>query len=163
MKKKTTARSIMTDSIVSVSPESPLADVLRLFVEEGIHGAPVVDDAGRFVGVISTTDLLRAEQEEQESVLEAHDYLQDLIEFSLPSGLTGGSIDFQDRLAQRTVAEVMTTSFASVPADAPLEAVAGCLRENRIHRVWVVDEDRVCGVVSTLDLMPIVEQLAGAG
>jgi len=160
--RKTTARSIMTDSIVSVSPESPLADVLRLFVEEGIHGAPVVDDDGRFVGVMSTTDLLRAEHEDQGSVLSTVDHLQDLVEFSLPDGLSGGSGDFQDRLAQRTVAEVMTTSFASVPADAPIEAVARCLRENAIHRVWVVDGDRVCGVVSTLDLMPIVEELAGA-
>ena len=40
-----TARSVMTDSVVSVSTETSLQNVLRLFVEEGIHGVPVVDDA----------------------------------------------------------------------------------------------------------------------
>ncbi len=158
-----TARNIMTDSVVSVSPESSLADVLQLFVEEGIHGAPVVDDEGRFVGVISTSDLLRAEYEERDTILVESDPLQDLIEFSLPSGLSGGSLDFQDRLARRTVSAVMTQSFASVSSDAPVDVVARCLRENRIHRVWVVEGDRVCGVISTLDLMPVIEKLAAAG
>jgi CBS domain-containing protein len=46
-----TARSVMTDSVVSVGSEASLSQVLRLFVEEGIHGAPVVDDDGHLQGV----------------------------------------------------------------------------------------------------------------
>ncbi len=159
----TTAASVMTDSVVSVSPESSLLDVLRLFVEENIHGAPVVDDAEEFVGVISTSDLLRAQEEERDTASVTSDYLRDLLEFSAPDW-SGDLTDFQDRLAQRTVAEVMTKGFVSVPPDAPVADVARCLRENQIHRVWVLeDAGRLCGVVSALDLMPLIEQGGDTG
>jgi len=157
-----TARSVMTDSVVSVSPESSLLDLLRLFVEEDIHGVPVVDDGGEFVGVISTSDLLRAEEDEQDTASSQTDYLRGLLEFSLPDW-AGDLVDFQNRLAQRTVAEVMTKAFASVPQDASVADVARCLRENQIHRVWVVDAGRVCGVISTLDLMPVIERGSKTG
>ena len=154
---KITARSVMTDSVVSVSPESSLLDLLRLFVEEEIHGPPVVDDGGPFVGVISSSDLLRAQADEQNTASIETDYLRGILEFSMPDW-TADLTDFQNQLAQRTVAEVMTKTFASVPHDAPVAEVARGLRENQIHRIWVGDEGRVCGVVSALDLMPVIER-----
>jgi CBS domain-containing protein len=157
-----TARSVMTDSVVSVSPEASLLDVLRLFVEEDIHGAPVIGEDGELAGVISTSDLLRAEEDEHDTASAAADYLRDLLEFSVPDS-SGALTDFQDRLAQRIVADVMTTSFASVSSDAPVAQVARCLRENRIHRVWVVDQGRLGGVVSALDLMAVVERAGAEG
>ena len=57
------ARNIMQSQVVSVSPDDPLPSVQRLFFEEEIHGAPVVDDQGRVVGLISTIDLLHAAAE----------------------------------------------------------------------------------------------------
>lgn len=155
----TTVRSVMTDSVVSVSPEASLLDVLRLFVEENIHGAPVIDEDGRLQGVITTSDLLRAQEEEHDTASATSNYFRDLLEFSAPDW-TGDLIDFQDRLAQRSVAEVMTEHFVSVPPDAPVADAARCLRENQIHRVWVDDAGRLCGVVSALDLMPVIEDAA---
>lgn len=152
----TTARSVMTDSVVSVSPEASLLDVLRLFVEEDIHGAPVIAEDGGLVGVISTSDLLRAQEDEHDAGWATSDYLRGLLEFSAPDW-SGDTADFQDRLAQRTVADVMTEDFVAVDPDAPVSEVARCLRENRIHRVWVVEKGRLCGVVSTLDLMAVIE------
>ena len=152
----TTARDVMTDSVISVSPETPLADVLRLFVESNVHGAPVVSDTGDLEGVVTTTDLLRAQEDERDTALSTSDYLRDLLEFSAPDW-EGDVDDFQNRLAQRTVAEVMTRGALSVPADAPVGEVARCLRENQVHRVWVLDKGELCGVVSALDLMPVVE------
>src|SRR5512139_319782 len=84
MEPLTTARSVMTDSVVTVSPEMSLLDVMRLFVEEDIHAAPVVGDDGELVGVISTSDLLRAQEEEHDTASTATDYLRGLLEFSLP-------------------------------------------------------------------------------
>lgn len=157
MEPLTTARSVMTDSVVTVSPEMSLLDVMRLFVEEDIHAAPVVGDDGELVGVISTSDLLRAQEEEHDTASTATDYLRGLLEFSLPDWAEDLE-DFQDRLRQRTVAEVMSRSYASVPIDAPVALVARRMRENRIHRVWVEQGGRLCGVVSALDLMPVIER-----
>lgn len=154
-----TAESVMTKSIVTVSPDSPILGVLQLFVEEEIHGAPVVDDIGDLVGVVTTSNLLRAENDERDTIAADTDYLRPLLEFSSPDGASALE-DFQDRLTQRTVGEIMTRGAVSVPKDAPLGEVARSLRKNRIHRVWVEDEGRLVGVVSTLDLMPFVEQVS---
>lgn len=153
----TTAESVMTGSVVSVGPEASLLDVLRIFVEEEIHGAPVLDDEGQIVGVITTSDLLRAQEQERDAAWASSDYLREMIEFSAPDW-SGDLTDFQDRLAQRTVADVMTKSFVSVQRDAPVADIARRLREHRIHRVWVEDQGRLCGVVSALDLMPLIER-----
>ncbi len=61
------ARDLMETHVVTVGPDDPLDSVRRLFFDEGIHGAPVVDEEHRVVGVISTTDLLRAAYEKLDS------------------------------------------------------------------------------------------------
>jgi len=160
--KLTTARDVMTDWVVSVGPNSSLREVLHLFVSENIHGAPVVDDEGQLAGVITTSDLLRAQEDERDTALATIDYLRDVLEFSSPAW-SGDVTDLQDRLGVRSVADVMTKSVVSVPTDASVADVACCLRENQIHRVWVKDEGRLCGVVSTLDLMKVIEQESGPG
>lgn len=151
------AQDVMTKSVISVDPEASLLSVLRLFVEEDIHGAPVVDGEGRIVGSVTTSDLLRAQEDEHDTAWASSDYLRDVLEFSAGSE-AGGASDFQDRLAQRRVDEVMTDGAVRVGLDAPVAEVARELREHRIHRVWVEDRGRLCGVISTLDLMPVIEK-----
>jgi CBS domain-containing protein len=153
-----TARDVMTPSVVSVGPDTPLVEVYRLFVSEQIHGAPVVDEEELLIGVVSATDLLRGAEEEHDTALAASDYLRDLLEFSGPDWATGVT-DFQDRLASRTVADVMTPSALTVRLDTPVAEIARLLRQHRVHRVWVEDEGHVCGVVSSFDLLPLVEKL----
>lgn len=154
-----TAKQIMTDGVVTVSPATSLLDILRLFVEEDIHGAPVVDDGGEFVGVITTSDLLRAENDERDTVATENDYLRSLIEFAAPDGQSPPS-DFQDRMAARCADEVMGKGWVAVDASTPAPEIARVLREHQIHRVWVVEDGRLVGVVSTLDLMGVLEATA---
>ena len=154
----TTAADLMTRAVVSVGPETPLLEVYRLFVDEQIHGAPVMDEEERLIGVVSSSDLLRSVDDERDTAIASSDYLRDLVEFSGPDwgrGLT----DFQDRLAQLTVADVMTAAVATVEADTPISEVARLLRQHGIHRAWVVEKGRLCGVISTFDLLPLVEKL----
>lgn len=152
-----TARDVMTRSVVSVGPDTPLLDVYRLFVAEQIHGAPVVDEEELLIGVISSSDLLRAADEERDTAVASSDYLRDLVEFSGPDWGKGLS-DFQNRLAAVTVADVMTPTAVTVRPDTPVAEVARILRQHQVHRVWVEDEGRVCGVVSTFDLLPLIEK-----
>jgi CBS domain-containing protein len=155
------AVDVMTDKVLSVDPDASLFEVQRLFVEEGIHGAPVINDEQRAVGVITSSDLLRAASDELEAPASTEVYLRDLLEFYSSFSSGDGELelsDLRERLSHMTVADVMTPEVVSVSRDAPLAEVARCLRENRIHRVWVVEKDsRVCGVISTFDLLPVIE------
>jgi CBS-domain-containing membrane protein len=119
----------------------------------------VLDDEERVIGVITSSDLLRAAEEERDTAMASSEYLRDLVEFSGPDwgrGLT----DFQDRLTQLCVADVMTAAAVTVRRDTPIAQVARTLREHAIHRAWVEEDGRLCGVISTFDLLPLVEQTA---
>lgn len=150
-----TARDVMQKNVITVSPETPLADAQRLFVEEGIGGCPVVDERDTVVGVISSTDLLRAVTEERDTAATETHYYRENLEFSGPDW--SGLEDFQDRLASIQVSDVMTPGTLSVDLEATIPVVAKTLRQHRVHRVLVVDGDKLAGIISTFDLVGLLE------
>src|SRR5262245_31775620 len=58
-----TAANLMSARVVTLRPSATVSDALLLFTQKGIHAAPVVDDAGRGVGVVSVSDLLIHQRE----------------------------------------------------------------------------------------------------
>jgi len=147
----------MQTYLISVNPETPLLEVHRLFVDEEINGAPVVDETGRLLGVISSVDLLRAVEEEHDAASSESSYLQDFMEISGPDW-QDESNNFQARLGERTVADAMTRGGITVSPEAPVHEVAATLRKHRIHRVFVVDGEQLSGVISTFDLVALLEK-----
>lgn len=121
----------MQTDLLTVDPETPLVDIHRLFAEEEIHGAPVVDEDFRVCGVVSALDLLRA-------VGERYD-------------------DFDDRMRDVTAADVMTGAIVTVPPDAAAADIARVMRAQRVHRVLVVDGRELLGVITTFDLLAALE------
>ena len=153
---KKTARDLMQTHVVKVSPDDPLSAVERLFFEEGIHGAPVVDDQERVMGVITTTDLLRAVSEEHDICPTEPAYYREDLGFShFPWGRAPE--DFKERLRELTVGDFMTNGAVTVRPDTEVKQIARTLRENQIHRVLVVEGEVLCGIVSTFDLVSLLE------
>lgn len=150
------ARDLMETGIVSVGPATPLLDVHRLFTEEEISGAPVVDDDGTLLGVITSTDLIRAVEEEHGAGRMSADYFRDILPYSSPDWLSGPE-DLQDRLRELRAEDVMTREVRTVPPDMPITHVARVLRETHIHRVFVSQGTQLVGVVSAFDLLRVVE------
>lgn len=151
------ARSIMQSHVVSVSPHDPLSNVQRLFFEEEINGAPVIDDDTRVLGVITSRDLLRAAAEEHDSTRGDPGYFRELLEISGPDFMDAPD-GFLERLSERTVSEFMTTSLVTVPPDASVAEVARTLRTNHVHRVLVVEGKRLQGIISSFDLVSLLEK-----
>jgi CBS domain-containing protein len=146
------ARDIMQTQLVVVGASDSLAAVARLFSDEGIHGAPVVDEQGRVVGVVSVSDLLRAAADAEEGARPDYGYFAEGIE-TFPRGL--------ENLVAREdtrVEDVMTDAIVSVEPTAGLAEVARTLRENRVHRVLVLDEDTPVGIISSFDLIAVLEK-----
>ncbi len=150
------ASDLMQTDVVSVSPDATLAMVQRLLFEEEISGAPVVDDEGRVVGVISAVDLLRAASEQRDTPPIYPSYLLELLEFSGPEPI-GREDGLSNRLEEHRVADFMTLDVCSVAPDASIAETARVLRENRIHRVLVVEKGQLCGLISTFDLLSELE------
>jgi CBS domain-containing protein len=151
-----TAAEVMQSQVITVSPVDPLHMVKRLFFEEEIHGAPVVDEEGRVRGMITSMDLIRAATEETDSggvdlTLAFED---------LGVGWGDSSENFQNRLSETVVADAMTENVVSVAPETPVADVARILRENKIHRVLVVNKETLLGIITSFDLIRLLEQVA---
>jgi CBS domain-containing protein len=150
-----TASDIMQTQVVTVSPSDPLYSVQRLFFEEEIHGAPVVDETSRVRGMISSMDLIRAVMEESNSS-KGFDFT-DVFE-QLGGPWEAASEEFQNRLGEVVVSDVMTESIVTVDPTTPIPEVALLLRQNRIHRVLVVKGENLLGIISSFDLIRLLEE-----
>ncbi len=153
------AEDIMEKRVVTVAADSPLLAVYRLFVEEDISGAPVVDEAGDVVGVISARDLLRtANETHDDAAMDLH-YYENAASFKGEEWMTDIE-EFEDRLTHRSVSQVMTTGAISVRRDAPINEIADLLLKHRIHRVLVLDEESdegpLVGLVSVFDMVGLL-------
>lgn len=116
------ARDFMQTDVMVITTDTSLLDIHRMFVQEEIHGAPVVDDDGTVRGVITSLDLLKPGADDVDS----------------------------ERL---TAADVMTREVVSVPPNMPVEEVAATMRHQHVHRVLVIDDGELLGVLTTFDLL----------
>jgi CBS domain-containing protein len=150
------ARDVMQTGIVSVGPDTPLIDVHRLLTEEEISGAPVVDEDGALLGVITATDLMRAVAEEHDNARSDTNYFRDLLPYSSPDWSSAPE-DFQDRLSELTAEDAMTRGALTVPPEASVAVVARELRARHFHRLFVAQGGTLVGVISTFDLLKLIE------
>jgi len=152
----TTAKDIMQTEVVTVGSDDSLSSVYRLFAAAEISGAPVVDELGTIVGVVSVRDLMRATQDEHENSSVDSNYFRDGFFEAGGSCLMGGD-DFEEALSQRVVSEVMTAGVVAVAPDTSASEIVKTILRDRIHRVLVVehrrDKDALVGLISLLDLV----------
>ncbi len=153
----TTAGDLMQAHVFSISPDASLLEVHRLFVEEEINGAPVIDEDGVLRGVVSSLDLLSAVKEAYETDAGGTTpiYYRDELPYSGPDWQRLPD-DFQDRMAGLTAADAMVKEVITVSPKTPISEVAKLMRSQRIHRVLVVEDGAVCGLVSTFDLVGLL-------
>lgn len=132
-----TVSMLMSSPVVSVAPETLLDAAYRVLVERGISSVPVLDEAGRAVGVLSFTDLLRLGRLE-------------------PASLAGvRPLD----LPKEPVSEHMHKGVQTVRPDEPVTRAAYAMVEHHIHRVYVEDEGVLAGVFSIDEVLVAVRNL----
>lgn len=138
------AKDIMTTPVVSVTPQTRIAEVARLLLERHISAVPVLDKEAGLVGMISEGDFLR--RAEGEGHQHGSWWLR------LFAGPGDRAADFV-KTHGRTAADVMTREVISVAADTPEGDIAHLLETRRIKRVPVVSDGKVIGIVSRADLL----------
>lgn len=177
-------RDIMTTGVITVTPESSLREVLELFAEHHISGAPVMEGS-RVAGVISASDILafaaappeaRDEpdapatapdteewEEEQERDAGGDPATADRRLTDLWTTAGRGEVEGVDRtpagwdpLAEATVADAMTWGVYALPPASDVAAAAECMRSADVHRMLVIEDGRLVGIVTTMDLVRAV-------
>lgn len=143
-----TAADLMVSNPVSIRAEASANEVMGFFTEKGITAAPVIDDAGRPIGVVSRSDLLIHQREHEKNPGGMHDY------FYAPTFATADEPGEMRTGVRTTVADLMTPAVFAVAPDTPVQRVVSDMVGLHVHRLFVVDEDGVLvGVISTMDVL----------
>jgi CBS domain-containing protein len=138
------AGDVMTPDVVRVRPDARVDEVARLMLEHHISGVPVIDAAGRLLGIVSEGDLVR--RVETGTAGRRAWWLELLAD---PAALARDYV----KTHGRRVTDVMTRDVLTVGVDTPVEDIARLLERRRIKRVPVVRDGRVIGIVSRADLV----------
>jgi CBS domain-containing membrane protein len=138
-----TAAEIMTTEVVTVQPDTPVAEVAAAMGRRGVSGVPVVDGGNRVVGVISEQDFLT-----RLGVQDAKNFM------SLVAGClkTKGCVALPIETA--LAGDLMSSPAVTVAPDTPVRTIAALLTGRGINRVAVTDPDgRLLGLVSRADIV----------
>ena len=140
------AADVMTADVITVDPGTTVQDLAALLSERAISGAPVVDAAGRLVGIVSEGDLLHR----VEIGTEAHGHGKR--SWWLEDFAAEHARDYV-KAHGRTVNDIMTRDVLTVGEETDLGEVATLLETRRIKRVPVMRGDRIVGIVSRSNLV----------
>ena len=138
------AADIMTKPVITVTPETKIAEAARLMLQHRISGLPVVDDRGRVVGIVTEGDLLRR------SEIGTERQRPRWVELLIGPGRLAR--DYVDAHA-RTAGEVMSESVVSVTPEEALPDVVRLMEKRHVKRVPVIDQGRLVGIVSRANLV----------
>lgn len=132
-----TVGDVMTDEVVTFRPDTPLQEVAALLDANDIVAAPVVDDDGSPVGVVSASDVLRHETGMPDA-----------------QGQDGGDERSWDRARARTAGELMSSPVFTARADWTIPRAARELRSRHVKQLPVVgDDELLTGIVTRSDLL----------
>ena len=154
----------MRTDLLTLRAEDSVESAVDLFEEYHVSGAPVVDAAGRPLGVLSASDITRREHvREGRLAAERSGGLADIFDEELEGADIEGELfnreDYSpDLLGRVRIGEWMSQGVVAVAPDATLAEICRIMTEESIHRVFVVEGGRLRGVVSTFD---VVSLLAG--
>lgn len=123
------ARELMRTAVVTIGEDEPVTEVIDVLVREHIHGLPVVDAAGRLSGMVTQQDIFFAGVTQ----LGSH-------------GSGGGA------WPKLKVRDIMTSPALSAGEDTDVLDLCRMMSRLRIHRLPIVHEGRITGIVSSLDV-----------
>jgi CBS domain-containing protein len=127
-----TVAELMQPNVRTVPSEASIAEVVLSLADAHISGMPVVDENGRVIGVVSTSDVLTAEAEAE------------------------GTDTRRELLENTAVRDIMTPRpFTVAPGDDVREAARQMLYAD-VHRLFVTEGDQVVGVISSTDIVRAV-------
>jgi CBS domain-containing protein len=133
----------------TLGPDQTVEDVIKLFAESGISGAPVVEGGSRLVGIVTEGDLIFRDAD-----IKAPGFL-DILGGIIPLGNWDEYREETLKSAGVTVAEVMTRDVTTVGPDIPLTEAATVMAERRIKLLPVAEDGTLRGVITRMDILTL--------
>jgi CBS domain-containing protein len=141
------AKDIMTREVITISPDTEIAQVAKLLLTKRINGVPVVNDTGELVGILCQSDLII--QQKNIPIPSLFTLLDGYIPLTSSKKL--------DRVVEKIMAtkaaDAMTANPVTVNPDTGIEEIAALMVEKSYHTLPVVDAGKLVGIVGKEDVL----------
>jgi len=140
------AKDIMTKDVITVKPETTLAQLARLLIDNKISGTPVVDEDAGMVGIVTENDLIRKNKR-----LHIPTVIR-LFDAYVMVGSKSMEKEIND-ISAITVGEIYTEDVVSIEEETTIEEIATIMAEDHMHLLPVLREGKVVGIVGKADMV----------
>ncbi len=145
------ASDVMMPDVLTVSGSMPAADLASFLVDNQVTGAPVVDDEGRPLGVVSVTDVAAMAAEGGIDGRRGSGFYT-----TEASAMASLAPIRTRRKTEFRVRDLMTPDIYSVEEDTRVAEIAKIMLDGQLHRVLVCREGCLVGIISTSDLLGLL-------
>ena len=148
----------MNKNVLTVDTDITVHQLAGFFTEKMITGAPVVDNGGKLVGVVSVTDIIRNDAQRVWIASEKHEnqyYLHGWEDDFNYDEVNELHLEEDEGLKVR---DIMTPIIFKVKENTPISEMADMMINGRIHRLLVTRGDNVVGIVTTLDMLKAIRE-----
>ncbi|MEA3189139.1 MAG: hypothetical protein QOD99_2969 [Chthoniobacter sp.] len=145
------AHQIMTRKVIAVAAGAPIVEAANTMLQNHISGLPVIDEAGKLIGIISQGDFIRRAE------IGTQRKRGRWLKFLLGPGKVAS--DFVHERG-RKVGEIMTLDPLTVTEDATLEDIVQLMERHNVKRLPVMREGQLVGIVTRSNLLQAVAELA---
>ncbi len=147
------ARDIMQTPVVTIQENASIEEISDLLTGRMISGAPVVNEQGVPIGVVTLNDIVRNEPRREHIIsdkIAANNILRTLSPQFDSEELTGFHLEESETM---TAKDIMTPFVYHVDEATSLKEIARILVSAHIHRLFVFNGEEIVGVVSALDML----------
>ena len=154
------ARDIMTADVCWINDDLPVAEVIQLFIDNKISGAPIVNAEGEMVGVVSLRDMLqygaRIISQADHRTKSAEYYVQ-----GWDAPLSSEEVEwFHEEVDQaQPIRDIMNPIVYCVSVETPVEELADTMLRGRVHRLVVTEGDELAGIVTSMDMLKVISDM----
>ena len=152
LKENVPVREVMQTDVVCLSPELSIDEIIKIFIDHRISGAPVVNTRQELIGVLTKSDIMiHAMNCELDMYLTP--MVRELLTFD---GSDKGYHGFSSAI-QVIASDIMSEDPFTISPDVTVMEAAGIMIEKRFHHLIVVEDKKVTSILSPLDLLRVLK------
>lgn len=137
----------MTRKVITVTAATTVKDLAKILTDNAISGAPVIDEAGKVMGVVTESDLI--DQNKKIHIPTVVSILDSFIYLERPDRLE----QEMRKIAGATVADIYTADIVTVTEETPVDELATIMSEQSVHTLPVIQDGKLTGVIGKRDII----------
>ena len=142
-----TASDIMTRNVVTVKKDQPISDLSKLFIENHFNGVPVLDDAGKVIGVVTQSNLIEQNKNLHIPTVIA---LFDAVLFLESEKKFESDVK---KLTGSKIGDIYHKNPITVSPDTELNEITTIMAEKDVHTLPVLENDKLVGIIGKKDVI----------